>query len=66
MSNRLVEIRELTRVRTLLFLREPEALFWVFVFPLILAAVLGFAFRDTGADESRVAVLAASESDEAL
>ncbi|MCZ6597702.1 MAG: ABC transporter permease [Planctomycetota bacterium] len=65
MSNRLEEIRELTRVRTLLFLREPEALFWVFVFPLILAAVLGFAFRDTGAAESRVAVLAASESDKA-
>ena len=38
------EIRELTRVRVLLFLREPEAIFWVFVFPLVLAAVLGLAF----------------------
>ena len=32
--SRLDEIRELTRVRVLLFLREPEAIFWVVVFPV--------------------------------
>jgi ABC-type multidrug transport system permease subunit len=32
------------------FLREPEALFWVFGFPLLLAAGLGLAFRNTPAE----------------
>jgi len=39
-------LAELTRVRFLEFLREPEALFWVFIFPLLLAAGLGLAFRN--------------------
>jgi ABC-type multidrug transport system permease subunit len=55
--NRWAEIRELSRVRVLLFLREPEAMFWVFAFPLILAAVLGFAFRDTEPANSKIAVV---------
>ncbi len=54
---RLQELRELTRVRVLLFFREPEAIFWVFVFPIVLAAVLGFAFRSGGIKPSKVAVL---------
>ena len=54
---RLQEIRELTRVRVLLFFREPEAIFWVFVFPIVLAAVLGFAFRSGGIEPSTVAVV---------
>jgi len=37
---------QLTRVRFLEFLREPEALFWVFIFPILLAAGLGLAFRN--------------------
>ncbi len=36
--SRFDEIRELTRMRVVLFFREPEAIFWVFVFPLVLAA----------------------------
>ena len=55
--SRLDELRELTRVRVLLFLREPEAIFWVFVFPIVLAAVLGFAFRSGGIEPSTVAVV---------
>ena len=54
---RLNEIRELTRVRVVLFFREPEAIFWVFIFPLVLAAVLGFAFRSAGVEPSKVAVV---------
>jgi len=56
--NRRHELLELTRVRILLFLREPEAIFWVFVFPLVLAGVLGFAFRSKGVSPARVGLVA--------
>ncbi|HEY7447942.1 MAG TPA: ABC transporter permease [Vicinamibacterales bacterium] len=36
---------ELTKARILLFVREPEAMFWVFAFPLLMALALGIAFR---------------------
>jgi ABC-type multidrug transport system permease subunit len=61
--SRLTEIRELSRARVLLFLREPEAIFWVFVFPMVLAAVLGFAFRSGGIDANTVAVVQTEGSD---
>ena len=41
---------QLTSTRFRLFLREPEAIFWVFVFPIILAVGLGIAFRNRPAD----------------
>ena len=37
---------QLTLVRFREFLREPEAVFWVFLFPILLAAGLGLAFRN--------------------
>lgn len=43
---RLSPLRELTMTRVRSFLREPEALFWTFVFPIIMAVGLGLAFRD--------------------
>lgn len=51
------ELRELTRHRTLTFLRQPEAVFWVFAFPMILAAVLGFAFSSSEPPASRIGLL---------
>src|ERR1700693_2271279 len=45
----------LTRFRE--FLREPEALFWVFVFPILLAAGLGLAFRNRPAEVLRIAAV---------
>jgi ABC-2 type transport system permease protein len=39
-------LTQLTLVRFREFMREPEALFWVFVFPILLAAGLGMAFRN--------------------
>ena len=47
---------ELTMLRTRDFLREPEAVFWVFFFPILLGVVLGIAFRNTGPEKIRVAV----------
>jgi hypothetical protein len=49
---------QLTLVRFLEFVREPEALFWVFVFPLLLAAGLGIAFRNRPAEVLKIAVAA--------
>src|SRR5580700_11401574 len=48
---------QLTLVRFLEFLREPEALFWVFVFPILLAAGLGIAFRNRPPDVLRIAAV---------
>jgi ABC-2 type transport system permease protein len=48
---------ELTRARIVEFLREPEAVFWVFVFPVLLALALGIAFRSKPVDRPQVAVV---------
>jgi ABC-type multidrug transport system permease subunit len=58
MSERPHPLVELTRARILEFLREPEAVFWVFVFPVLLAFALGIAFRAKPPERTRVAVLA--------
>jgi ABC-2 type transport system permease protein len=41
---------QLTATRLKLTLREPEAIFWIFVFPILLAVGLGIAFRNRPAD----------------
>ncbi len=45
---------QLTSVRFRLILREPEAIFWIFIFPILLAAGLGIAFRNRPADVLQV------------
>lgn len=54
---------ELTLVRLREFVREPEAVFWVFVFPVLLTCVLGIAFRNTAPEKHRVAVESNDASD---
>src|SRR5439155_8736344 len=51
-------IVELTSARTKEFLRETEAIFWVFGFPLLLALALGFAFRAKAPDKIPIGVVA--------
>ncbi len=46
---------QLTAARFRLFAREPEAVFWVFIFPIILAVGLGIAFRNRPPDVLPVA-----------
>lgn len=53
---RLHPLRELTLVRIREFLREPEAVFWVFFFPIVMTCALGIAFRSTGEEPAIVGV----------
>jgi ABC-2 type transport system permease protein len=46
--------------------REPEVVFWVFGFPLLLALGLGIAFRNKPADVTFVAIVQDSEAQNAL
>jgi len=46
MSRSSSALAALTKVRLIEFVRQPEALFWVFGFPVIMSVVLGFAFRN--------------------
>jgi ABC-2 type transport system permease protein len=57
---------QLTRVRYREFFREPEAVFWVFVFPVLLAAGLGIAFRNRAPERTVVAVVAVQPAAERL
>jgi ABC-type multidrug transport system permease subunit len=59
-------IVELALARTKEFLREKEAMFWVFGFPLILALALGFAFREKPPDRIPVGVVAGPNAQQRL
>jgi ABC-2 type transport system permease protein len=50
----LSSLYQLTVVRFRLFWREPEAIFWIFIFPILLAVGLGIAFRNRPADVLQV------------
>jgi len=47
------------------FYREPEALFWVYGFPVLLAIGLGIAFRERPPEQVRIDVLGAPVGDDA-
>ena len=48
---------ELTSARLKEFIRETEAIFWVFGFPLLLTLLLGFAFREKPPDRIPVGIV---------
>ena len=56
-SGRWSGYRHLLWARILELKREPEVVFWVFIFPLLLAAGLGIAFRNKPADITSVVVI---------
>jgi ABC-2 type transport system permease protein len=41
--------------------REPEVIFWIFVFPLLLAFGLGIAFRNKPADITNIAIISSNK-----
>ena len=49
-------LHQLTLARFREFVRQPEALFWVFAFPVLLALGLGFAFREKAPDRTPIGV----------
>jgi ABC-type multidrug transport system permease subunit len=53
-------IVQLTLVRFREFMRQPEAVFWTFVFPILLAVGLGLAFRSKAPDRPRIGVVAST------
>ncbi|HYO15595.1 MAG TPA: ABC transporter permease [Thermoanaerobaculia bacterium] len=65
-GRRLRALRELTVCRMKEFLREPEAVFWVFLFPVLLSIVLGFAFRERPPDRIPVGVVAGPGAERTL
>ena len=52
---------ELTFMRVREFLREKEAVFWVFIFPVLMTFALGIAFRNTAPDKTLVAIETGTE-----
>jgi ABC-type multidrug transport system permease subunit len=46
--------------------REPEVIFWVFGFPILLALGLGIAFRDKPADRTSVVIVSGAGAENAL
>ncbi len=55
----------LLMARMLELKREPEVVFWVFIFPLLLALGLGIAFRNKPGNAASVAIVQGSGSDRA-
>ena len=55
---------ELTLARFREFVRQPEAVFWVFAFPILLAMALGFAFREKPVDRIPIGVVESAASKE--
>ena len=60
---RLASLKQLTLARFREFTREPEAIFWTFVFPLLLAGGLAIAFRDKAPEQSIIAIVAPAVGD---
>lgn len=65
-GSRFHALKELTSARVKEFLREPEAVFWVFLFPVLLAVVLGFAFREKPPDRIPVGVVSGPGAEPAV
>src|SRR6185503_16194197 len=63
-SQSLHPLVELTLTRMREFLREKEAVFWDFVFPVLMTFALGIAFRNTAPDKTPVAIEADSKASE--
>ena len=55
-------IVQLTLARFRGFIREPEAVFWTFVFPILLAVGLGVAFRSRAPERPHIGVIRSAQA----
>ncbi len=65
-NGRWTGFRYLLTARLLELKREPEVIFWVFGFPLLLALGLGIAFRNKPAEVTPVAIVASPGADQTV
>jgi ABC-2 type transport system permease protein len=68
MSNRFSghPLYQLTKIRFLEFWREPEAVFWMLLFPILLAGGLGVAFRNHAPDVIKIAIVETGDSSQSI
>lgn len=59
-------LKQLTLTRFREFVREPEALFWALMFPILLSVGLGIAFRNRPAEVVHVGVVVERPADSAI
>jgi ABC-2 type transport system permease protein len=59
-------LAQLTLVRFREFIRQPEAVFWTFVFPILLAVGLGLAFRSKAPEKPKVGIVASTPRADAI
>src|SRR5215469_4741875 len=64
-NGRWAGFRHLLHARMLELVREKEVIFWVFVFPLLLALGLGFAFREKPVALSNIAIISGPGAEDA-
>jgi ABC-2 type transport system permease protein len=57
-------LKELTLARLHEFIRHPEAVFWVYGFPILMAIGLGIAFRNRPMDQIAVDIVAGARAEE--
>lgn len=57
-------LAQLVLARLREFYREPEAIFWVYGFPIVLVVALGIAFRNRPVEQVKVAIHAGPAADE--
>jgi ABC-2 type transport system permease protein len=57
---------QLTLVRFREFIRQPEAVFWTFVFPILLAVGLGLAFRSKAPDKPKIGIVASTPASQSI
>jgi ABC-2 type transport system permease protein len=65
-NGRWAGFNHLLMARLLELKREPEVVFWVFGFPILLALGLGIAFRNKPADVTSIAIVQSAGADNAL
>ncbi len=65
-AHRYSPLAQLTLARVKEFYREPEAIFWVYGFPLLMILALGIAFRNQPVEKFTIDLVASPSADEAL